>query len=552
MSPSHPLEKCASIMKKIRQDSFIRYFMYHFSIFMDGDSPVEHQKWMDLTRPEEMHRWVREEKEDEEVWSWEDREGKRTSFTTPEFLDAFLTSKAHLPLEFKNMSRFIPWTREEFKNAWFLDKNKQLIYFKFRNVCGEGAVKRTYFGWDVSRSKPVVVYQINVPVNNTEQKRCLNEKRIAEVEKSPYLLTIYFSTIHRETRKVYMIADYSPYNVKQMIDDPDTQWTENDLRVFSKHILNGLKTLHDMNVIHRDIKPSNIVYDDALGIYKLIDFGIATKFSSESNLHKIETLSQNTDSDHLGLVGTPGYISPEIFDCLHSLKKNNYNFSVDVFSFGITLLEIYLRDRAFRSDFEDLPSRIRQDVSVRESLFNNMLEEDIHFLKELYKRLDDFITTKRMETLRSEIQEKIGIIHQMNTCDDCEEKEVFLSELIEKNKSISYFCKKIPDQLHDLDEKASSEYEFISQMKTLKHFSRRLDNLARIGLDDLVDDVYVYPVLFMTSSYRFPKAVDMICEKDPVFGDFLRRCVDKNPTHRLSVTELLEHPWLTAEEKKEN
>jgi serine/threonine-protein kinase len=529
----------------------------HFSIFIDGEYPTALSKWKELTKPEEMHRWVQEEQVEQDMvdsWSWEDHEGKRWPFEkTPssEFVDVFLASSACVELQFKNMHRFVQWTREEFKSAWFLDKNKnkQNIYFKFRNVCGEGAVKRTYFGWDVVRSKPVVVYQINIPVNHTEQKRCLNEKRIAEVEKSPYLLTIHFSYMHRDTRKVYMIADYCPYNVKQMIEDPGVQWTMNDLRTFATHILNGLKVLHDMNVIHRDIKPSNIVFDDTLNVYKLIDFGIATKFSSESNLHKIETLSQNTESDHLGLVGTPGYISPEMFDCMHSLKKNTYNCSVDVFSFGITLLEMYLRDRAFRKDFEDLPHRIREDVSARESLFNNMLDEVVPFLRQLYKRLDDFINTRRMETLRSEIQEKIGIIHQMNTCDDCDEKEVFMSELIEKNKSISYFCKKIPDQLHDLDEKASTEYEFISQMKTLKYFSRRLDNLVRIGLDDLVDDVQVYPVLFMTSSYHFPKAVNSILEKEPLLGDFLRRCVDKNPLHRSSVQELLHHPWIVGEKQ---
>lgn len=549
MSPSHPLDKCALIMKKIRNESFLQYFILHFSIFVEDDCAVQPEKWMELTRTEEMHRWVQGE---DNLWTWEDREGKRWSFLSSDFLKAFLATEAHIKLQFKNMPRFIQWTREEYKNAWFLDKNKQLIYFKFRNVCGEGAVKRTYFGWDVIQTKPVVVYQINYPVNNTEQKRCLNEKRIAEIEKSPYLLTIYFSYVHRDTRKVYMVADYCPYNVKQMIEDPEVIWSMNDLKIFAIHILTGLKVLHDMNVIHRDIKPTNIVYDDVSNVYKLIDFGIATKFSSESNLQKIETLSQHADSDQLGLVGTPGYISPEMFDCMHSLKKNTYDFSVDVFSFGITLLEMYLRDRAFRHDFEELPHRIREDISARESLFENMLEADVPFLRQLYKRLDDFINTKRMETLRSEIQEKIGIIHQMNSCDDREEKEVFMSELIEKNKSISYFCKKIPDQLHELDEKASTEYEFISQMKTLKHFSRRLDHLVRIGPEELVDDVQVYPVLFMTSTYRFPKAIHTISEKDAVFGDFLRRCVDKNPIHRLSVQELLNHPWLMSVEQKKN
>lgn len=52
-------------------------------------------------------------------------------------------------------------------------------------MCGEGAVKRTYFGWNISKDKPVAIYQINLTVNDTEIKRCLNEKELPRLRKVP-------------------------------------------------------------------------------------------------------------------------------------------------------------------------------------------------------------------------------------------------------------------------------------------------------------------------------------------------------------------------------
>ena len=57
--------------------------------------------------------------------------------------------------------------------------------------------------------------------------------------------------------------------------------------------------------MHRDLKLENILFaNKTSNIIKIIDFGLATKFSSNRNISK--------------LVGTPYSISPEII-------KNKYN-----------------------------------------------------------------------------------------------------------------------------------------------------------------------------------------------------------------------------------
>lgn len=65
-------------------------------------------------------------------------------------------------------------------------------------------------------------------------------------------------------------------------------------RLFAQ-IARGLRALHESGLLHRDLKPSNILVDDAGGA-KLLDFG----------------LSRPSSEGDVGLVGTRGYIAPEL------------------------------------------------------------------------------------------------------------------------------------------------------------------------------------------------------------------------------------------------
>lgn len=444
-------------------------------------------------------------------------------------------------LHFANVNKFIGITKDEYKNAWFIDKNKQIIYFKFRHVYGEGSVKKTYLGWNISQNKPCVVYTINCPLDNIEQKRSINEKRIAEVNKSEYLLTINFSCSNKLLEKVFMIADFYRHNIKQMIAD-NYPLNINDYKQFSIHVLSGLKILHGMKIIHRDIKPSNIVFDTESRIFKLIDFGVATKFSSSNNLNKFETLNSNHENC-LSLIGTPGYISPEMFNCLYSLNKANYDESVDIFSFGITLLEFIVKERAFKLDLLNLPKIIKSELELNDHLFNDLVECDADFLKKLTTRLDDVITDKRLEILKNEILEKIDILKLLKTC-DTDEKDFFISELIDKNKTINNYCKKYCKNvdIKHLDENTVYEYEFITRMKSLKFFFQKLPHYYNQDLESLLNDYQIYPVIFMMSSYQYPLILKTI--DDSQLLDFIQCCINKNPSKRKSIDELLRHPWI--------
>ncbi|KAK6988622.1 STE/STE7/MEK1 protein kinase [Favolaschia claudopus] len=108
-----------------------------------------------------------------------------------------------------------------------------------------------------------------------------------------------------------------------------------DIRVVGKvavAVLEGLRYLYDVHrIIHRDIKPSNILCNSS-GDIKLCDFGVSGEL--------VNSIA-NT------FVGTSIYMSPE------RIQGATYSVKSDIWSLGITLIELSVGQFPFSGSFSD-------------------------------------------------------------------------------------------------------------------------------------------------------------------------------------------------------
>lgn len=92
-----------------------------------------------------------------------------------------------------------------------------------------------------------------------------------------------------------------------------------------RDLSSALSYMHSLRIIHRDLKPLNIGFSQD-GTVKLFDFGLAAELRSDRlQSNGLYRLSGNT--------GTRRYMAPEI------ARREPYNDTVDVYSFGILLWE---------------------------------------------------------------------------------------------------------------------------------------------------------------------------------------------------------------------
>jgi serine/threonine-protein kinase len=101
---------------------------------------------------------------------------------------------------------------------------------------------------------------------------------------------------------------------------PEQDLTKNWLEEYFLPVLDGIKAIHDLDIVHRDIKPENILMDGIAP--KIADFGLARST-------RLKPVTQSMD-----VKGTAHYMSPE-----HFFDFRKADQRADIYSLGKILFE---------------------------------------------------------------------------------------------------------------------------------------------------------------------------------------------------------------------
>lgn len=79
----------------------------------------------------------------------------------------------------------------------------------------------------------------------------------------------------------YLVLEDGGRDLKQVMDAKNgVPLAADEIRLYMRQILEGVKFIHEKGYVHRDIKPSNIMVDEK-NVIRIIDFGVCNKINED-------------------------------------------------------------------------------------------------------------------------------------------------------------------------------------------------------------------------------------------------------------------------------
>ncbi|KAK3531295.1 hypothetical protein QTP70_016268 [Hemibagrus guttatus] len=288
-------------------------------------------------------------------------------------------------------------------------------------VVGEGSFGRALLVQPNTGKVKWVMKEIRLPKAEGGAKSARREAVLLSRMKHPNIVA--FRESFEDDGHLYIVMEFcSGGDLLQRIQQQNGSLLPEDviLRWFSQMCL-GTKHIHDKRVLHRDLKSKNIFLTDHSTI-KLGDFGSACTLNSAKGYAQT-------------YVGTPYYVSPEIWD------NQPYNNKSDIWSLGCVLYELCTLRHPFearswkslilkvcRGSYTPLPSHLpyelhylikhmfktnpRDRPSIHTILSSHRVSRLLHKHlpeEELSKKETKELTEKRVNQWRKEEGEKVAM-----------------------------------------------------------------------------------------------------------------------------------------------
>ena len=151
----------------------------------------------------------------------------------------------------------------------------------------------------------------------------LHEEWVAKRLNSTHLIKVCEQKYQRNF--LYTVVEYIHGQTLQQWMSENPKATLTQVRGSVKQIVQGLRTMHRMEMIHQDLKPGNIIVDKNNTLI-IIDFG-STKVAGLAEIQSVV--------EHTNIVGTANYSAPEYF------KGEQGTGRSDIYSLGVIAYEMF-------------------------------------------------------------------------------------------------------------------------------------------------------------------------------------------------------------------
>ncbi|THU52720.1 hypothetical protein C4D60_Mb10t06880 [Musa balbisiana] len=196
--------------------------------------------------------------------------------------------------------------------------------YQLFEAVGQGVSAQVYRALCVPFDEIVAVKILDFERNNSDLNNITREAQTMILIDHPNVLRAHCSFVNDHNLWVVMpfMAGGSCLHIMKSVYP--NGFEEVVIATILREVLKGLEYLHRHGHIHRDVKAGNILVDSRGGV-KLGDFGVSACLFDSGDRQR----TRNT------FVGTPCWMAPEVMEQLHG-----YDFKADIWSFGITALEL--------------------------------------------------------------------------------------------------------------------------------------------------------------------------------------------------------------------
>jgi len=206
--------------------------------------------------------------------------------------------------------------------------------YELQEVLGEGSFGVVYKALDLVLDRTVAIKVLHPSLVRQHGlfERFKHEARLAAQLSHPNIVPIYDFGQHEGQNFIAM--GYMPGGSLRDLLQKKAPLDEKEAYAIFNELINGVAYAHSKAIVHRDLKPSNILFDEE-GRARISDMGFAKTIRVEDS----QSLSLSG-----GIVGTPHYMSPELWE------GKSLTHAVDQYSLGCILYEMLSGEKLFDGD----------------------------------------------------------------------------------------------------------------------------------------------------------------------------------------------------------